>query len=725
MREKQSQFSRIDRTIVPPEVKSMYEISGHEEITGKVFDRYERSKRHDVVIEGMITEADLFLEKYHKAELQEKPHILWQGLESDDILVQRKAASCLIDLLENAQEHKKYVEKALTIPDRIVQTDAAIQILYFNPNEKYQCIQKIFSDPQCDPYICRVLGKDVIPTVTPAENKKILEKLAGNIVTKIFFDVVDSAKKESQDNQTECINTLQYIPFQAEHIPIIEIAIQKLPSPTALIALDIAEKNSEELPFYNLLLLAIDRSEEEIQNKAVEMNKNLQPIEKQLFLNKLADHLNPSLYYRVLLEEKNTTKEIIQKCFENPDTEIQCMAVNKIFSLNEQEQIECIEKAIHLSDRTVQERIGHVIVYLPNNEDKKRIINSILKTDNFVLQEMIINDIQHHPSYVQTRKELKEKMKGYENNGLDHRRFALYSKVLSPSDRIEMENMLVSVTKQLITSTNREEQESGIALIASLSQEKRLNYYLECLQIKDSAVIEKIIDKAFIFLTEQQKIVFFAEALRKNDFSLQRKMIKKMKGISFNETVKKGFFNQAKLFAPEALIASPLYDDIKKMKIDGLARENFKKTGSRTTLLLGDLQEKVIVRSAISAISFKAWKEIYEDFDSWKKAQFDYVPIEPILSYQPNSKEKSVDVMSGVLDCSVGGWFAMTFEYKEEIEKQMNAITKILAKKNIYHGHVHTDNFCLRFFRTADNKIDFSRPPRVYMIDFDRAKKVL
>ena len=52
---------------------------------------------------------------------------------------------------------------------------------------------------------------------------------------------------------------------------------------------------------------------------------------------------------------------------------------------------------------------------------------------------------------------------------------------------------------------------------------------------------------------------------------------------------------------------------------------------------------------------------------------------------------------------------------------KQEVIEKVLLSQEISHGHPHDGNFCLRFFRDQENRPDFTRTPRLYLIDFDQA----
>jgi len=166
----------------------------------------------------------------------------------------------------------------------------------------------------------------------------------------------------------------------------------------------------------------------------------------------------------------------------------------------------------------------------------------------------------------------------------------------------------------------------------------------------------------------------------------------------------------------EELVKPRLYEfsDIDKRNF---SRQKFIKTGSETTLIGGELKDKTIIRH-IEPEAFLQWQRLYEDYNLWKKAGFDYVPIEPIQSYRLN-KDGLVDVFSGILDITLADWRSRNGK-DDLLKKQEDKILRVLEKLKITHGHTHENNFCLRFFRDEKGLIDFQREPRLYLIDFDQ-----
>lgn len=168
----------------------------------------------------------------------------------------------------------------------------------------------------------------------------------------------------------------------------------------------------------------------------------------------------------------------------------------------------------------------------------------------------------------------------------------------------------------------------------------------------------------------------------------------------------------------EELVAPPIYNgtDLNSVRF---SKHAFKKTGSGTTLIGGDLKNKSIIRH-ITPSSFLTWQQLFEDYTFWQENNFDYIPIEPIQSYKLNNTQM-VDIFSGVLDLNLESWMATSNRFNTALMKQRNNILAALSKLNINHGHTHMRNFCLRFFRTKTGEIDMNKTPRLYLIDFDQA----
>jgi hypothetical protein len=139
-----------------------------------------------------------------------------------------------------------------------------------------------------------------------------------------------------------------------------------------------------------------------------------------------------------------------------------------------------------------------------------------------------------------------------------------------------------------------------------------------------------------------------------------------------------------------------------------------------TDRLLWKAYQRIVWLSA-----FLCWKIAWESSIIRKKLWFTYVPIEPILSfdYKQNSKVK---VISKILHMSIAEmenkYKNLYLFYKEHIEQEKEKISSWLKKLWIDHNDIQDCNLCVQFSYTQEWKIDASIPPRIYVIDWDRAE---
>jgi hypothetical protein len=166
------------------------------------------------------------------------------------------------------------------------------------------------------------------------------------------------------------------------------------------------------------------------------------------------------------------------------------------------------------------------------------------------------------------------------------------------------------------------------------------------------------------------------------------------------------------------MIEPPLYETSSVTTSD-FSRAELSKTGSKATVIGGALRNMIIIRN-LSPSHFQAWKDLYEDYNFWKEQGFEYVPVEPIVSFHIQ-KDSSVAVAAGVLDLNLSQWMHMTDLFGKELLAQQKKILSALQRKGFDHGHPHDDNFCLRFLRDTQGDPDITVPPRMYLIDFDQA----
>ncbi len=126
----------------------------------------------------------------------------------------------------------------------------------------------------------------------------------------------------------------------------------------------------------------------------------------------------------------------------------------------------------------------------------------------------------------------------------------------------------------------------------------------------------------------------------------------------------------------------------------------------------------------LSVSPFLCRKNAWEWIETWKQLWFSYVPIEPILSFR--YKEQKITVVSKLLQMSLdelSDQYSTVYQYYEEyIEKEKANIVTWLKMLWIDHDDIADRNFCVQFSYTQEWKIDISIAPRIYLIDWDKAK---
>ncbi|MFH1234904.1 MAG: HEAT repeat domain-containing protein [Candidatus Diapherotrites archaeon] len=190
----------------------------------------------------------------------------------------------------------------------------------------------------------------------------------------------------------------------------------------------------------------------------------------------------------------------------------------------------------------------------------------------------------------------------------------------------------------------------------------------------------------------------------------------------------------------QQVLDDPSFFDIRQKKIP---KREFGKTGSRLILLGGRMAGKQVIR-VLPEESFNAMKRALDAKEVWMQ-KFGYVPIEPMAKL-PNGKEKYFRTKDGhigvyveVLGMSLGDYvikhamesgelaeFRIATEHGDQtaterfynpegLTDMAEEINKTLRSLGIVHGHEHPWNFCVRMHEGK---------PRLYFIDFDRAKIV-
>ena len=277
-------------------------------------------------------------------------------------------------------------------------------------------------------------------------------------------------------------------------------------------------------------------------------------------------------------------------------------------------------------------------------------------------------------------------------------------------------NEKANILEEAFETENEEAQLECVKIISNIPENERMKFIRTGLS-KNSVRIKRASIKMMEYAPKDLREKLIRQGISGENPELWRNYLKVIHSVP-EENKRKELLDMAKKKFGNTLVEPPLYDYSQVSK-ENFSRAEFEKSGSGTTLVGGELKNKVIFRH-ITADAFLSWQKAYESYNMWREAGFDYVPIEPIVSFRMN-KDGLVDVASGVLDLSLKSWTGMSGNFSRQLTTKASEILNVLTRANILHGHSHGDNFCLRFFRKENGNVDFNKMPRIYLIDFDRA----
>lgn len=386
----------------------------------------------------------------------------------------------------------------------------------------------------------------------------------------------------------------------------------------------------------------------------------------------------------------------IEYGLQDPDIKTQMKALNLIESIPEEKRPHLIELALKSENIDVVREAAHLILRIPETDSTNlrnilsQIIKENLENPNVEIQKAYLALI-----WCLTPDQIKDFIElGLASNNIEIQKIAstfIYTLGDSP-EGINLQKRVNEKLESGLTSPDIKTQKVAASFIWAADKSFQITL------------------KNLLYKQIKQGLENTNPTIQKAYLEMLNLLAEDEKEEIFNLALQKGF--------GEELIKPALY---KGKKIDNttFSRQQFEKTGSATTLIGGPLKDITIIRH-ITPEAFQTWQKLYENYNVWQETGFDYVPIEPIQSYKLSASNQ-VDVFSGVLDLSLEEWEGKTKMFRSELEDQKNKILGVLQQLGIKHGHAHESNFCLRFFRKQDGTIDFTKTPRLYLIDFDQA----
>jgi len=438
-------------------------------------------------------------------------------------------------------------------------------------------------------------------------------------------------------------------------------------------------QKKEELPSY-LKMYEIS-GQDEISRHSYE--RYLANKEKETFV--LTREKSPSLaeYAAEQMTEQSQSyrAHLIEEALRNSDVEYQKEFARRIFYVKKEDRAPLVKLGLKSTDSEVRKIVAASLPALSRNEIFPFIVEGLNDPDAGV-RKSFVDIITFAP--INERIGLIKKGLSDPDPEVKIASARIIDRLPERDTSVLIEEMFHEVEKGL-SDPDVKVQKDSLSMIFCVEKKRRFNLLLKALN-NQSPEVHKVAASLIGSLPDEVRPEMFR--------------------IMFDQGL------------GEELIKPALYKKVNINDTD-FARREFIKTGSETTLIGGRLKDKTIIRH-IDPVAFSSWQKIYESHDFWKSQGFDYVPIEPIQSYKV-AKDGYIDVYSGVLDISLFDWKIDTDKYAIELDRQKDKIISALGKLKFDHGHSHDDNFCLRFFRDENGKVDFGKIPRLYLIDFDQA----
>lgn len=292
-------------------------------------------------------------------------------------------------------------------------------------------------------------------------------------------------------------------------------------------------------------------------------------------------------------------------------------------------------------------------------------------------------------------------------------------------------------TAMVVESVPKEDYKKVIELLENkilegLESEKYLDkaYAIEMIEFMPEEKRQMLFDKAMNYEDEFHSIELEIKSVknqiqRHNEINPNIGIIDNYEKEDFILDKKKVVKESEEKKLYEFASKTPLYDRFP----DKFKREIFKGDTDYGTTLLGELDDGVSLKNQViirhlNLECFLNWRKAFES-NIWSKLGFkDYIPVEPIIRIGDNPSLDKVDVYTGVIrGPSAYDWIEKTDLYKDEIMHLLSRIQKGFKILNIEHNHLKKHNIVLEFHRNEEGKVDLTRVPRAYVIDFDLASK--
>jgi len=721
-------------------ILGMYDIPGHDEITEQQLKRYKNDKE---IWETDIKNIANIRSSYN---LEDKERLLKYAINSDNATTQLSAMESI-----GASEFKPFISSKLkkileegSSPD----THTLEMLQFADKSDVSNFIEEILETKK--PEI------DVVRKIQYAE------------VNYIPHLIIKSLEHEDDDTKIAAISMIQYAKAESRLGLVVKALENKNPSIQKAISTILDYINISDRDFlYELMAKnAKDILDGNDQEAKIEIINIFKKIPKQYSWQMIEDIVNgedTKLQIKILQMlswlriEASDRFYIIQRSFESASlgVRLRVLDVSDYRNLNSIERKVIIYKALHDEEIAVRLRAISANDWgsYPGLEKKKiaKICKDILvlaiKQKKLDIRYEIALSWPHmaEEDFYILKKDITEIVSealeaGDSNNIEEASRLIYYTLPNKKRDLVTLAIESDNITAQMeaLSTIDDLSEEDRLTLIkkamrsqysdiraVAISKSIHLGYdtieplLKVALDDPSDNVRERVISKAIENIEIGKIIKIIRASILRNDSVVTRAILNSLSEVNKNLYTEEIFTLIENSEMAHLITETPLYSsvDISEQK---MSRKPFAKTGSTTTLLGGTLRGKAIVRH-IEPESFLVWQRLYEDYNLWKDNDFDYIPIEPIISFRLD-KDGNVATFSGVLDIDLYKWTSMTTRFQKELLAQRDKILEVLDVININHGHPHNANFCLRFWRDSNGKPILTKMPRIYLIDFDQAK---
>lgn len=379
-------------------------------------------------------------------------------------------------------------------------------------------------------------------------------------------------------------------------------------------------------------------------------------------------------------------------------------AVMMIRYIPEQERTSLLEKALSIKNIEVEKACALMSRYAPENK-VAYFIKKALLNQNLSVQKIGVLMIKHAPEnerFTLVLWGLAKKDEEINNISMEMLRHVPEVDLI----RVIMERLDTDDAEKInkATGDNLEKTKEALVKIGLINENMEV-------QMASSFLIK--------YIVESERADLIKDGLCSNNETVLKTCSQMIGYAPQNDREK--LFKTAQKKLGNRLVEPTIYKTIKISK-EHFSRTPFARTGTKATLIGGELKDKTILRE-IHPSAFMEWQRLYENHELWRKEGFDYIPIEPIQTFNLN-KNGLVNVYSGVLELNLKTYKNMTDNFVDELMRDKAKILNVLSHVKIDHGHPHDDNFCLRFFRDGNGNVDFNKKPRLYLIDFDQATSI-